>query len=35
MFEIDRVFARFRDDKSPTAERREVRNVPQRGTRGV
>ncbi|MGG5819671.1 hypothetical protein [Falsiroseomonas sp. HW251] len=34
MSEIDRVFARFRDDKSPTAERREVRNVPQRGTRG-
>ncbi|MGG5819033.1 hypothetical protein [Falsiroseomonas sp. HW251] len=34
MSEIDRVFARFRDDKSPTAERREVRTVPQRGTRG-
>ena len=34
MSEIDRVFARFHDDKSPNADRREVRNVPQRGTRG-
>jgi hypothetical protein len=34
MSEIDRVFARFRDDKSPNAERREVRNIPQRGARG-
>ncbi|MGG5823976.1 hypothetical protein ACLF3M_34615, partial [Falsiroseomonas sp. HW251] len=34
MSEIDRVFARFRDDKSPAVTRREVRNVPQRGTRG-
>jgi hypothetical protein len=34
MSEIDRVFARFRDGTSPAAERREVRSIPQRGTRG-
>ena len=34
MSEIDRVFARFRDNKSPAGERREVRNILQRGTRG-
>jgi hypothetical protein len=32
MAAIDRIFARFRDDKSPTAEHRFVGNVPQRGT---
>lgn len=31
MSEIERVFARFRDDKSPAGERREIRNIPQRG----
>jgi hypothetical protein len=33
MSEIDRVFARFGDTNSPATERREVRTVPQRGTR--
>lgn len=35
MSEIDRVFARFRDDKSPTAERREQLSIPKRGTHGT
>ncbi|HEV7267877.1 MAG TPA: hypothetical protein VGN83_23680 [Falsiroseomonas sp.] len=34
MSDIDRVFARFRDEKAPTIERREVRSIPQRGTGG-
>jgi hypothetical protein len=34
MSEIDRVFARFRDEKSLTNDRREVRRIPQRGTGG-
>lgn len=34
MSEIDDVFARFRgDDRPPSADRREVRNIPQRGAR--
>ncbi|MGG5819098.1 hypothetical protein [Falsiroseomonas sp. HW251] len=35
MSEIDRVFARFRDDKSRTAERREQRSISQRGSHGT
>lgn len=34
MPDIDRVFARFRDEKAPTTDRREVRSIPQRGTGG-
>jgi hypothetical protein len=34
MSEIDRVFARVRDEKSPAADRREFRSIPQRGTGG-
>jgi hypothetical protein len=34
MSEIDRVFARFQDTRTPTSDRREVRTVPGRGTRG-
>jgi hypothetical protein len=34
MSEIDDVFANFRDEKSPSADRRETRSIPQRGTRG-
>lgn len=34
MSEIDRVFARFHDEKAPTTDRREVRSIPQRGTGG-
>jgi len=34
MSEIDRVFARFQHGRSPSADRREVRTVPGRGTRG-
>lgn len=32
--ELDRVFARFQDEKSQAADRRELRSIPQRGTRG-
>ncbi|MGG5823837.1 hypothetical protein [Falsiroseomonas sp. HW251] len=35
MSEIDRVFARFRDDKSPTGERHEQRSIPKRGAHGT
>jgi hypothetical protein len=34
MSEIDRVFARFQHTRTPTSDRREVRTVPGRGTRG-
>lgn len=34
MSEIDDVFANFRAEKSSSADRRETRSVPQRGTRG-
>lgn len=34
MSEIDRVFARFQDGRSTSTDRREVRTVPGRGTRG-
>lgn len=34
MSEIDRVFARFQDTRTPASDRREVRTVPGRGTRG-
>lgn len=33
MSEIDDVFANFRDEKSPSTDRRETRSIPQRGTR--
>jgi hypothetical protein len=32
MSEIDDVFANFRDEKSPSTDRRETRSIPQRGT---
>jgi|GEM_PF-3479740 len=35
MSEIDRVFARFRDDKSPAAERHEQRSILKRGAQGT
>lgn len=34
MSEIDRVFARFRDDRPTAAERHEQRTIPKRGTQG-
>ncbi len=34
MSDIDRVFARFQDTRTPASDRREVRTVPGRGTRG-
>ncbi|WP_372623837.1 hypothetical protein [Falsiroseomonas sp.] len=34
MSEIDDVFANFRDEKSPSTDRRETRSIPQRGARG-
>jgi hypothetical protein len=35
MSDIDRVFARFPDEKSPTVERHEQRSIPKRGTHGT
>jgi hypothetical protein len=35
MSEIDRVFARFRDEKAPAADRHEQRSIPRRGANGT